>query len=445
MLSSFNRIRFIRMVGLCVGSLFSITAVGQLDVRSDGSDGTFAPKLEDGELIGKERVLTVDLSTAVDGNWIRPIAAGERNANESLHGRGVYDKQRWVVVYKYREVHIPEGLRVRFKNHSSRAPVAWLVQGNVTIEGTLDLNGETGVTSPARAEPGPGGFRGGAGKYLNSVGASSGFGLGGGPAADNGYGASYGTLGTPNGGRTYGNPSLRPLLGGSGGGGTTRHNVGGGAGGGAILIAASGTIRITGNLRANGGNGVKPYYTSGPGSGGGIRLVANTLTGDGKIEAVAGVTVHGPCPGGSGRIRLERLRVDEAGGPLQVVPSPSVAKPATKPQLWLIGDDGQSKVPRVRVVSIGGKDIGPDPKASFGAQGADVALPEVAETEVVIEATGVEPASTVWVRVGPRAANAAMHKAVRDPSSSTPTTLIFKATVPVQLGYSTVQIMLVRP
>jgi hypothetical protein len=75
----------------------------------------------------------------------------------------------------------------------------------------------------------------------------------------------------------------------------------GGAGGGAMLIASAGQILVAGTIRANGGNcggGV-----TGGGSGGGIRLVAETLAGNGVVQALGGL---GAVAGGVGRIRIER-------------------------------------------------------------------------------------------------------------------------------------------
>lgn len=80
----------------------------------------------------------------------------------------------------------------------------------------------------------------------------------------------------------------------------------GGAGGGAILIACQNTITLNGTVRANGGSGRywgSNNYSSG-GSGGGIRLVANTLSGTGIVQALAG---GGYQSGGLGRIRIERV------------------------------------------------------------------------------------------------------------------------------------------
>lgn len=99
-------------------------------------------------------------------------------------------------------VNIPAGKTVAFKNHPSRAPVVWLVTGDVMVNGSLNLSGQNGVEVPFLAEPGPGGFRGGPGYYHSSVRSSGGLGPGG---------------------------------------------------GGAIAILSSGTLRVNGSIVANGG------------------------------------------------------------------------------------------------------------------------------------------------------------------------------------------------
>ena len=104
------------------------------------------------------------------------------------------------------------------------------------------------------------------------------------------------------------NQYLIPLIGGSGGGGPYVQSGGGcfgapgGAGGGAILIASSTSITVnsTGVITAAGGNANSGCNTSGAGSGGGIRLVANTITyspGNGYCQGT-NLTVGG----GSGNI-----------------------------------------------------------------------------------------------------------------------------------------------
>ena len=117
----------------------------------------------------------IDLSQAVTGAW--------DNDNTANAGKGVYDPAKWAVVFKYTEVNIAAGATVTFKNHASRAPVVWLVSGNVKIEGSVSLNGQSAQPAPILPEPGPGGFRGGAATLaLGSVTGSSGFGMGGGIA-----------------------------------------------------------------------------------------------------------------------------------------------------------------------------------------------------------------------------------------------------------------------
>ena len=100
----------------------ALTAHAQLSIPSDGSDGAFNPTTN----------VEIDLGLATTALWNSPGS-----------GNGVYDTEKWAVVFKYSSVNIPAGVTVTFKNHPSYAPVVWLVQGNVTIAGELNL-GKTG-------------------------------------------------------------------------------------------------------------------------------------------------------------------------------------------------------------------------------------------------------------------------------------------------------------
>jgi hypothetical protein len=153
------------------------------------------------------------------------------------------------VVFKYTNITIATGKKVTFKNHATRAPVVWLVSGNVSIEGMVDLSGESArdvwsssldgwAWQPTHrplggrlTEPGPGGFRGGAPLRGGNTKSAAGFGPGGGRTGpwnsnphlgtSGGFGLAAGRVdGVGTGGIAYGNPSLIPLIGGSGGGGS---------------------------------------------------------------------------------------------------------------------------------------------------------------------------------------------------------------------------------
>lgn len=371
---------------------------------------------------------TIDLSLAANGAW---DAANTAN--------GIYDASKWAVVFNYSSVNVAAGATLTFTNHPSKAPVVWLVSGNVTIAGTVSLSGQSSVLAPLLAEPGPGGFRGGVGYFSVGAANGAGFGPGGAARASNNVspGGSFGTGST-----AYGNPSLIPLLGGSGGSGAARNNASsGGAGGGAILIAATGTVDLTGTLRANGGTGAYFYFSAdsaGAGSGGGIRIVCESLTGGGVVNALPGFGTNG---GTMGRIRIERAVSTSTAN---IVPDPSIVPLAADATalLW-----PPASAPDVRVVSIGGVAAPEDPRAAFGASGADVALPETTTTTVLIETTHVEQASTVQVRLTPRSnANATVINATVDSVvSTTPLVVRWVADVPVNTGYSAVQVRVVRP
>lgn len=458
------------IVGFCLvlGVLGSASLEAQINTRSDGSDGAFTPVagVGDGETIGSEWVVTVDLRNAVSDIWSHPITAGELAAGSATYGRGVYDRDRWVIVFKYSEVNIPAGVRVRFINHPSRAPVMWLVDGDCTIDGVVDLDGEDWVLAPALAEPGPGGFRGGAGRVDVLTRASAGFGPGGGRIATAGsgyYGGSHGGQGWGD-SPTYGNSSLIPLVGGSGGCGDdgNNHLAGGGAGGGAILIAARDELSLGGTITARGGDPESSNWWSGSGAGGAVRLISDALSGDGVIDTRGGSPTS--YPGGYGRIRLER---NTYSGTLVFEPVSQgftvTVTPQSTPQYFLIGDGGtfdapQVDGPRVRLVSVTplsdpaqaidvvAEDI--DPKSSFAGEPADIVLPETSQIEVLVETHNVEVASTVRVRLGRRVGDRTVVDAAHDATMDDPafpSRRFWRATVDVSLGYSAIQVHVIRP
>lgn len=206
-------------------------------------------------------------------------------------------------------VNVPSGWTVNFIKNAANTPVYMLATQDVTIAGNIDVSSQNATTS-VPGIGGPGGYDGG---YAGATGSAGGRGLGpggGGGGTDSccyGAGGGFGTSGANYdncalAGAIYGNASLIPLIGGSGGGGRGQWgpDENGGGGGGAILIASSGSITITGSLKANGGNA---FNNSGGGSGGGMKLMSNTISGNGTISATGGV--NSASPGGKGRIRLE--------------------------------------------------------------------------------------------------------------------------------------------
>src|SRR5580698_11171328 len=87
---------------------FAPSALAQLNVPSDGSDGAL--------IITTNTV--IDLSQAVYGVW---------SANNSAAaGQGIYDSSQWAVVFKYSSVTICSNATLTFANHPTHAPVVWL-------------------------------------------------------------------------------------------------------------------------------------------------------------------------------------------------------------------------------------------------------------------------------------------------------------------------------
>jgi hypothetical protein len=347
------------------------TAYAQLNVPSDGSDGAFNPT----------QSITIDLSQAVTATW---------NIPSPQPGKGVYDADKWAVVFKFSSVNIPSNVTVTFINHPSNAPVVWLVQGNVTMSGAVNLNGTNGGGTPGTlAVPGPGGFRGGAamGSFFSG---SGGFGPGGGKYVSGTFNSgSYGTAGSGQSGPLYGNPGILPLIGGSGGAARTTAFAGGGAGGGAILIAANNNITVNGPILVQGGG--LNVTGAGYGSGGAIRLICQTFGGNtnGLLSADSG----SGSSNGRGRIRIESFDVTYTGS---AVPAPVLALPDDPVLIW-----APNTYPSVRVLEFGDQAVPSDPRSNLG-QNADIRLPGPGTVRVRIETRNVPSNWRVYVRIVPR-------------------------------------------
>jgi len=327
---------------------FSFPAFAQLTIPgADGSAGVmhFTVNTE------------IDLSQAVAGTWNAP---GTTN--------GVYDGTQWAVVFKPSSLTIDPGVTITFKNHPSRAPVVFLVSGDVTISGTIDLDGNYRNSGLTPAEPGPGGFRGN-------------FGATGASRRSNGLGpgAALGGDGTANFADTtrpflYGSKTLIPLVGGSGGGNILSRRS---SGGGAVLIAAQNKITLDGTISAN---------SSKFATGGAIRLVSDSLYGSGYLSAVSS---------SNGRLRIQ---ANSYVASLRAAPDVIAELPGNPVKLW----PDASLDASTRILSVGGSSLPSDPRARMDLPGADSQVATTNSVNVVIETRNLPTNSSVFLRVVPR-------------------------------------------
>lgn len=371
-------------------------------------------------------------------------------------------------ILNYTSINIPAGVTVRFRKNTLNTPVYLLVSGDVTIAGAIDVNGtdaaHTGTAGDGNlgddgvpGQGGPGGFDGGRGGQADSaltpaiIRGGAGLGPGGGKGGIEGAnsctgnryykfiggGAGYATNGGRNlsefcggdvrpsdaSGIAYGSAILQPLIGGSGGGGglggTNFAGAGGGGGGGAILLASSGTINLTGAVRAEGGGagvatGTGNGQSGGGGSGGAIRIMATAFAGNGRLSTVGacinstGTTLsqnysdnfwtpntYGLSPrwyacdnhrSSMGRIRVEADSVTFSG---QSFPAYVADQP---------GPIFLSSLPALRIASVAGTAVPANPTGN-----ADVVLPaDVANpVTVTFETTNVPTGNTVLFKMIP--------------------------------------------
>ena len=356
-----NKIKF-ASIALALAAFVPVGHAQLTIPYADGSDG----------VLNITSNTVIDLSQAVSGVWTNTSGSP---------GKGIYDATQWAVVFKYSSVNIASGAVVTFLNHPTHAPVVWLVNGNVTNNGELNLDGQPGQGGQGNldgAEPGPGGFRGGASSSAYPSPDSSGFGPGGGAGAySGGQYADY----------PYGTTNIIPLIGGSGGAGYSGNGqASGGGGGGAILIAAAGSITVNGYCHADGG-----LISDNGGSGGAIRIIANQVLGAGILEAVC----HEP-QGDPGRIRLEANTIANT---ITVNPSTVGVTPANPPMIF-----PATNAPTVTIVSVAGLTAPADPKAIMSPNtGADdLAIATTSAVNIILQTRNFPTNGTVNVYIKPR-------------------------------------------
>lgn len=305
----------------------------EIDVPSDGSDGDLVTDVATKEIV-------IDLAKAPTGRWNGPQT---EPLQPEIGGVGIYDPEKWAVVFKYNRVRIERNVTIKFLNHPSRAPVVWLVKGEVEIYGEVNLDGARGVWHGAG---GPGGFR------------SSHW-----PEQINQY-RGYLYLNE----RSRWSSTLVPVLGGYG------NNSESGAG--AMLIASRQRILLDGRLQAEG---------KGAAQGGVFRLVADELAGHGFIETRAD-----QGSGGFGRLEANRYT-----GALQARFNVVIIPPIPL-RIWPEPD-----APTVRIVSVEDAEAPADPLARLDAEagpdgtplGADMAVRKTGLNKILIETTNLEPSA----------------------------------------------------
>jgi hypothetical protein len=328
-------------------------------------------------------------------------------------------------VFNFTTVTIPAGVTVTFTRNATNTPVTILASGDVTIAGTIGVSGSAGGVGAASGTifannggaGGPGGFAGGSGGngIVSTVG-GAGLGPGGGGTAgavSHGGGGGFLTAGVPGaifnglqgaGGPAYSTAPLLPLIGGSGGGGGSENQGktagGGGGGGGALVVASSGTITLTGTLKARGGDGggVAGTGTGGGGSGGAIRLVATTVTGSGgTIDVGPGIAGSGLFPGGQGKGSFGRIRL-EAYSNTAVLNFPSTPPTAisavTQPTSTTLANG-----PSLMITAVGGVSAPASPAASYSSPDITLSAGTTNPVAVSLAATNIPLGSTVTVTV----------------------------------------------
>jgi hypothetical protein len=170
----------------------------------------------------------------------------------------------------------------------------------------------------------------------------------------------------------------------------------GGGGAGAILIASSTKITFESGwsemgIYAIGGSAGCGNICGGAGSGGAIRLVANTISGSPRLWAYGGdATGFRGQYGGSGYVRYESLDLTQFRPDFRGYDNFSFGRP--NPVIL-------PNNPQLRIASVGGRNAPTAPTGSFYSPQPDIEVPESVSNpvNVVIQATNIPGTPTVTV------------------------------------------------
>lgn len=297
---------------------------------------------------GSNHTSTIDIGDGSHGDFNSSTWANFSTSVDTS-GKIIYLNTTSYPIFKFKSFDLTAGWTI---SPSGTNPLVIYVQGNMTVNGTIQCsggNGSSSVGTGGSAVAGSGGTgrcggaAGGNGGAIYSggvtgngvAGSTTSVSIGGGgpglitgagTGSGGGGGGAWSALNIPNQAATAGtsgsvgargtnssNPAWSTSLGSAGGGGgsgsTNEAGGGGGAGGGVVVIHVGGnmTVGSAGLVLANGGDGgVSPSAGGGGGAGGGGSIqvwVAGTLTlngvGNNQISAASG-TRGSPATGGRG-------------------------------------------------------------------------------------------------------------------------------------------------
>ena len=321
-------------------------------------------------------------------------------------------------------VHVANGAVLKFTKNELNTPIYILATGDVTVDGTIDVNATFG-TATAGGQGGPGGFDGGK-PGLSGLAAGAGYGPGAGDPGDSAdtagkgqYNVKYsGIRALAADGEAYGTKLLIPMIGGSGGGGYP--NRGGGGGGGAILIASNTAIIFSGNygdkVQAKGAPAGQGSY-QGSGSGGAIRLVAPKVTGGGGR-----LTTRFNNHNAYGRIRIDTL--DLTGFTLELHPAAPLSSVGSRMQIFM------DSLPSLGLTSVAGTVI---PAGSTAP--VTVMLPTgspVTQT-VTVEATNYNGQLPVQIALTPMGGARVIYDTVIDMAGASTASVNVAVEIPIEV------------
>lgn len=368
---------------------------------------------------------TQEFSTGSDGSY-GPIFVGSASGTVTLD-------MPEDGIFQVTSMTVQGNGRLYFRRNALNTPVIILSQGDIRIEGEVNVNGGEGTNNPPQGGlAGPGGFDGGH-PGTTGVPPGDGRGPGGGRggsadcnAADGAGSASYGgapNRPSPGDGAPYGSPLLVPLVGGSGGGGVAGSpGYGGGGGGGAIGLFSDTQVVIASgaDVNANGGRATSAGCQNG--SGGAVRIVAPRVAGAGRIN-VNGASYNESA--GHGRVRIDTL--DRTGLNLDINPDAA-------------GSVGSFMVvfpeplPRLDVVEAAGRsiDVGSGPVNVFLRFGS------TPDRTVVVQATNFTGTVPITVALYPENGSATFYEAEIDMNTGNPATTTADVTFPINTATSVV-------